>query len=61
LLKEGPELESLKQAYFKKNPAAQKWESTEGNAYFKVEPVWVRFTDLNVTPWDITIFDLGKN
>ena len=59
LLGEGPELELLKQAYFEKNPEAQAWESTEGNVYFKVEPAWIRFTDLNRTPWDITVFDLS--
>jgi uncharacterized pyridoxamine 5'-phosphate oxidase family protein len=59
LLKVGPELEHLKHAYFTKSPGAQKWEHTEGNVYFKVEPVWIRFTDLNTTPWNITIFDKG--
>lgn len=58
LLEEGEELERLKQAYFKKSPDAQKWERTDGNAYFKVEPAWIRYTDLNTTPWDITVFDL---
>lgn len=57
LLQEGPELDRLKQAYFKKSPEAQKWESTAGNVYFKVEPVWIRFTDLNTDPWSITVFD----
>jgi len=60
LLKEGPELERLKHAYFKKSPGAQKWENTAGNTYFKVEPVWVRFTDLNTSPWDITEFDFTQ-
>jgi len=58
LLEDGPELDRLKQAYFKKSPDAQKWETTEGNVYFKVEPVWIRFTDLNTTPWSITVFDV---
>jgi nitroimidazol reductase NimA-like FMN-containing flavoprotein (pyridoxamine 5'-phosphate oxidase superfamily) len=60
LLQDGPELERLKQAYFKKSPDAQKWEITEGNVYFKVEPVWIRFTDLNTNPWDITVFNLEQ-
>jgi nitroimidazol reductase NimA-like FMN-containing flavoprotein (pyridoxamine 5'-phosphate oxidase superfamily) len=59
LLENGPELERLKQVYFEKSPKAQKWETTEGNVYFKVEPAWIRFTDLNTDPWDITVFD-GK-
>lgn len=56
LLQDGPELDRLKQAYFKKSPDAQKWESTQGNVYFKVEPKWIRFTDLNVDPWAISEF-----
>ncbi len=60
LLEKGPELDQLKRAYFKKAPGAQKWEATDGNVYFKVEPVWIRFTDLNTTPWDITVFDLTQ-
>jgi nitroimidazol reductase NimA-like FMN-containing flavoprotein (pyridoxamine 5'-phosphate oxidase superfamily) len=56
LLEEGPELKHLKQVYFKKSPEAQKWENTEGNVYFKIEPKWVRYTDLNVSPWDISVF-----
>lgn len=56
LLESGSELERLKAAYFKKSPEAQKWENIDGNVYFKVEPTWVRFTDLNKTPWDISEF-----
>lgn len=57
----GSELVHLKQAYFKKNPEAQKWESTEGNVYLKVEPVWIRHTNLNTDPWDITIFEFEQS
>jgi general stress protein 26 len=60
LLQEGPELESLKQSYFLKSPEAQKWENKQGSVYFKVEPVWIRFSDPNTDPWDITTFDLSK-
>lgn len=56
LLQPGPELDHLKQIYFKKSPEAQKWETTDGNVYFKVEPKWIRFTDLNVSPWDVSEF-----
>ena len=57
LLQDGPELERLKAAYFKKTPAARKWEGAEGNVYFKVEPGWIRFTDLNTGPWTISVFE----
>ena len=57
LLPDGPELERLKEAYFKKTPKAKKWEGAEGSVYFKVAPVWIRFTDLNTDPWAITVFE----
>jgi nitroimidazol reductase NimA-like FMN-containing flavoprotein (pyridoxamine 5'-phosphate oxidase superfamily) len=56
----GKELSRLKQVYFKKSPDAQKWEHTEGNVYFKVDPVWIRYTDLNVDPWAISVFKFGN-
>ncbi len=51
------ELEQLKQVYFKQSPEAQKWEHTENNVYFKVAPKWIRFTNLNAKPWDISVFE----
>jgi general stress protein 26 len=56
LLEEGPELDRLKQVYSEKSPEAQKWENTEGNVYFKVEPNWIRYTDLNVEPRRVAEF-----
>jgi len=53
----GEELERLKKIYFQKSPEAQKWEDVEDSVYFKVEPVWIRYTDLNVTPWNVTVFN----
>jgi nitroimidazol reductase NimA-like FMN-containing flavoprotein (pyridoxamine 5'-phosphate oxidase superfamily) len=53
----GDELERLKKAYFAKSAYAEQWQK-EGTAYFKVEPVWIRFSDLNTTPYDITVFDV---
>ncbi|KKR93313.1 MAG: hypothetical protein UU41_C0020G0003 [Candidatus Roizmanbacteria bacterium GW2011_GWA1_41_13] len=41
------------QAYWNKNPKAQRWESTEGITYFKVAPKWIRYSDLNKNPWDV--------
>lgn len=59
-LLDGDELNKLKQAYFNKNPEAQKWENAKGNVYFKVEPVWIRHTNLNPDPWDISVFDFKE-
>ena len=53
-LLEGADLIVYKKVYFAKNPGAQKWEHEEGTVYFKIEPVWIRHTDLKVLPWDIT-------
>jgi nitroimidazol reductase NimA-like FMN-containing flavoprotein (pyridoxamine 5'-phosphate oxidase superfamily) len=54
LLSEGEELERLKRSYFDKSPGAKKWENKKDSVYFKVEPKWVRYTDLNFEPWQIT-------
>lgn len=51
----GEELFRLKKVYFAKSAYAQQWENEE-TVYFKVEPVWIRFSDLNKTPWNISIF-----
>lgn len=42
-----------KQAYWAKNPKAERWESREGITYFKVTPKWIRYSDLNRDPWDV--------
>jgi len=56
-LLEGEELARLKEVYFAKSAYAKQWE-TENTVYFKVEPKWVRFSDLNTTPHSITVFDI---
>lgn len=43
-----------KQIYWEKNPHAKRWASREGIVYFKVKPTWIRFSDLNKHPWDIS-------
>lgn len=47
------ELEQGKANYFTKNPNAQKWENVEGMRFFKVTPTWIRYSDLNVDPWEV--------
>ena len=49
---EGAELEKCKALYFK-NPRAKKWENKKDNVYFKIIPVWARYSDLNKYPWEI--------
>ena len=47
------ELEKYKQAFFKKNPEAKRWERRKGIVYFKVIPKWIRYSDLRVHLWKI--------
>lgn len=49
----GADQKQAKQAYFAKNPRAQKWESRENVAYFVIRPLWIRYSDLNQDPWYI--------
>lgn len=49
----GNELERCKGVYFAKNPRAKKWEGREGMSYFKITPKWIRYSDLNKSPWEI--------
>ncbi len=50
MLKES-ELGKYKRAYFAKNPEAKRWEKREGIVYFKVQPRWIRYSDLTHHPW----------
>ena len=49
----GVELAKYKVVYFKKNPQAKKWEHREGITYFKIVPKWIRYSDLNKSPWEV--------
>ncbi len=49
----GEELKKYKELYFKKNPAAKRWEKFSEMAYFKVKPTWVRYSDLRKHPWEV--------
>lgn len=55
-LLEGEELEQYKQYYFAKLPESRKWEHQPGIVYYKVIPKWIRYTDLNMHPWEIKEF-----
>lgn len=45
--------EKYKEAYWAKNPEAQRWASNKDITYFKVTPKWIRYSDLNKNPWDV--------
>lgn len=43
--------------YFSKNPDARKYQDNPEERYFKVNPKWVRYTDLSFEPWEVIILD----
>lgn len=49
----GNDLKKYKEEYFAKNPDARRWETEEGIRYFKVVPLWIRYSDLNKNPWEV--------
>ncbi len=49
----GEKAKKYKEAYWKKNPEAKRWENREGIIYVKVAPKWIRYSDLNQNPWHI--------
>lgn len=53
----GGELEHAQKAYFVKNPRAKKWANKPDIAYFALKPYWIRYTDLNQTPWLVKEFN----
>ena len=57
VLLKGDEKERYKQLYFAKLPEAQKWQHEPGILYYKVLPKWIRFSNLNVHPWDVKEFN----
>ena len=44
------EVEEYRKLYYAKNSSAQKYESDEGQVYFKIAPKWIRYTDFNKNP-----------
>jgi len=54
----GEEAEEYKQVYWEKNPDAKKWGTAEGVTFFKVLPKWIRYTDLNKAPWQVSEISL---
>lgn len=54
----GKELDKFKEIYFKKNPSAKKYENDSGEAYFKITPKWIRYTELKNDCWEV--FEITK-
>lgn len=49
----GEELEKYKNIYFELRPSVKKYESLADQVYFKVNPIWLRYTDVTKSPWNI--------
>lgn len=47
------DLEKYKNIYFDLRPSVRKYESLPDQVYFKVKPIWIRYTDVSKKPWDI--------
>lgn len=56
---EGQALAEATQAYFTKNPAAQKWQNRDDIVYVAFKPVKIRYTDVSRTPWLVQNFDVN--
>src|SRR3989339_545686 len=50
---QGKPLDDHKKIYFAKSSRAKKWESNPDISYFLVKPKWIRYSDLNKSPWEI--------
>jgi general stress protein 26 len=54
------ELEGLKELYFARFPDGRERVSWPGITYFRVRPVWIRYSDFSRTPPEIVEFPLGE-
>jgi hypothetical protein len=53
----GAELERVKQLYFERFPDGREREAWPGITYFRVRPVWVRFSDFSGAAPQIKVFE----
>lgn len=49
----GEKAKKYQQAFWSKNPDAERWKLLGGMTYFKVTPTWIRYSDLNKDPWEL--------
>jgi pyridoxine/pyridoxamine 5'-phosphate oxidase len=49
----GAEAEKYSELYYAKNPHARKNKELPGERYIRVNPRWLKLTDLSTTPWDV--------
>ena len=56
----GPELEQLKERYFRRFPHGRARQHWPGILYLRVRPRWLRFSNFNTTPPDIVECRFGE-
>src|SRR3990172_10267160 len=49
----GEELLKYKAALFSKLPEAKRFDDWDEIKYFKVTPIWIRYADYSIHPWNI--------
>jgi general stress protein 26 len=56
----GEELEHLKELYFVRFPDGRERVTWPGITYFRIRPVWIRYSDFSRTPPEIVEFPPGE-
>ena len=57
---DGAELQGLKRLYFARFPDGRERQSWAGLIYVRVQPTWIRFSDFNRVPPEVTEFDASE-
>lgn len=47
------DIQLVRDNYWSKSPMAEKYHANEGQRYFIVKPKWIRYTNLNIEPWEV--------
>lgn len=53
----GDELQQLKSVYLQRFPDGHQRAGLAGIAYFRVSPMWIRYSDFRTTPPTLTVFN----
>jgi uncharacterized protein YhbP (UPF0306 family) len=57
----GPdELQLVRDNYWQKNPHAEVYHQNPGERNFILTPTWIRYTNLETEPWDVTVLEFGS-
>src|SRR5262245_20564485 len=51
---EGTELSQCQTQHFAKLPESEKYKDDQSERYLVIRPQWLRYTDCNQSPWNIT-------